>query len=210
MASMTESRARKHRPTSQELSRWFDGAQAREAGALQQLLAYYQPVLLNMARAKLQGAIQAKVAASDVVQSTLWTVTQNFGAREFSCRQEFLAWLLNILKNELSDQQRHFQDTQKRDIFPGSPLDGPEASEWLNQLSVTLSETIDCTVEGTGNVREMLAALDSLPPHYQLVIRLRYFEGQTFNDIGEKFCRSADAVRRLHNRALHRLREILV
>lgn len=206
---MAEFRASKHRPTSQELSRWFLRAQAREAGALQQLLAYYQPVLQNLARAQLQGAIKAKVAVSDVVQNTLWNATQNFEARTFSCRQKFLAWLLTILKHEISDQRRQFQDTQKRDISREAPVDSPVAPEWLNQLSVTLSGTIARAAEGTGNVRDLLAALDSLPPHYQLVIQLRYFERQTFTDIGEKFCRSADAVRTLHNRALQRLREIL-
>lgn len=208
---MARSESRQHRrPTSAELSHWFFRVQAREAGALQHLLAIYRPLLLTLAGRKLKGRVRAKVAPSDIVQSTVWAATQHFEAKKFHTRQEFLAWVLTILKHTAADERRRFQDAQKRDISRERSLDGPEARAWLRKLSFTLTQTSDDPSQAVVHVDDVLRALDTLPPHYQLVIRLRYFERLRFEDIGRKFNRSADAVRVLHNRALQKLRATLV
>lgn len=211
MVNMARSASRKRRPNSEELSRWFHGARKRDPAALQQLLMLYRPLLMKLAQQRLKGPVRTKVAPSDIVQATVWKATQEFAAQEFADRGGFLAWLVTILKHTAIDEQRRFRESQKRDISRERPLGSPETQEWLHRLSVTLSGiNSDASSRHVASVNEVLQALETLPPHYQLVIRLRYFERLKFEDIGKKFDRSADAVRVLHNRVLQKLREMLI
>lgn len=207
---MARSASRKRRPNSEELSRWFCRARERDPAALQQLLMLYQPLLMKLAQQRLKGPVRTKVAPSDVVQATIWKATREFEVQKFADRGGFLAWLVTILKHVAIDEQRRFRTSQKRDISLERPLDSAETQEWLHRLSVTLSGMNDAaSSRHVASVSEVLQALESLPPHYQLVIHLRYFERLKFEEIGKKFDRSADAVRVLHNRVLRKLREML-
>lgn len=203
---MARSAARKSRPNSEELSRWFHRAREHDSAALQQLLKLYRPLLMKLAHQRVKGAMRIKVAPSDIVQATVWKATQEFGAQEFADRGRFLAWLVTILKHLAIDEQRRFRQSQKRDISRERPLHSPESQQWLRQLSATLSGTVGHRSRKLANIDEILGAIERLPPHYQLVIQLRYYDKLTFEDIGSKLQRSADAARVLHNRALQKLR----
>lgn len=204
----TSSSAKRHRPDSSERSDWFHRARMREEGALQQLLALYRPLLMKLAHQRIKGALRAKVGASDVVQATVWKATQNFASQNFRERKGFVLWLITILKNEATDICR-LHEAEKRKISRERSLFSPETKHWLSRLSASLSaaDSIDlprgCTLE------ELLAALEQLPPHYQLVLRLHYYQRLKFKAIGVVLERSADAARVLHNRALIRLRSEL-
>ena len=54
---------------------------------------------------------------------------------------------------------------------------------------------------------KLAQALSRLPADYQHVIRLRSWELQSFSHIGREMGRSAEAVRSLWSRAVHRLAE---
>lgn len=207
---MTSPVSRKgRRPSSTELTRCFQSASRREEGALQQLLALYRPLLMKLADKRLRGALRIKVAPSDLVQTTIWKATQNFESQQFADRRNFLAWLVTILKNEAADVRRRYREAKKRDVTRERPLFTPESQTRLSQLAASLSETNDLLSERYETVEQVLAALGLLPLHYQLVLRLRYYDKLDFAAIGKHFNRSSDAVRVLHNRALIRLREEL-
>jgi RNA polymerase sigma-70 factor (ECF subfamily) len=200
---------KRRRPSSAELSRWFHSACRQEAGALQQLLALYRPLLMKLAHQRLKGALRTKVAPSDLVQTTVWKATQNFGAEQFAGRSGFLAWLVTILKNEATDARRRYRVAKKRDVSRERPLFSAETQNWLNQLSASLSVSDAVLSERHETVEHLLAALQRLPPHYQLVLRLRFFDKLDFGAIGEKLERTCDAARVLNKRALKRLRREL-
>jgi RNA polymerase sigma-70 factor, ECF subfamily len=205
--SMSASSSPRRRPSSTELSRWFRRACRHEEGALQQLLALYRPLLMKLAQQRVKGALRAKIGPSDLVQTTVWKATKHFAAQSFHKRQNFLAWLIAILKNEAADVRRRFREAEKRKLSRERSLFSPETQHWLNRLSARLS---DAAITGRGDaVEKLLAALERLPPHYQLVLRLRYYEKLTYEGIGTRLERSADAARVLHNRALKKLRSEL-
>jgi RNA polymerase sigma-70 factor (ECF subfamily) len=52
----------------------------------------------------------------------------------------------------------------------------------------------------------MLRAIDRLPDDYRRVIEARSFDGLSFEEVGARLDRSAEAARRLWVRALDRLR----
>jgi RNA polymerase sigma-70 factor (ECF subfamily) len=49
------------------------------------------------------------------------------------------------------------------------------------------------------------SAVDRLPDDYRLVLHLRYWDGLTFQQIGDRIGRSAEAVRKVWYRAVQRL-----
>lgn len=210
MVRMADSRLRHRRPNSDELSRWFHRAKERDEGALEQLLALYRPLLIQLAKQRITGALCAKIAPSDIAQATVWKAAQDFDPDQFAKRKDFAAWLLTILKHELADARRRFQIAQKRDVSRERPLFSQETQQWLVQLSARLSNGPNSDLKCIPDIDEVLGAVGRLPPHYQLVIRLRYFERLRFEEIGQKLERSADAARVLHNRAIEKLQNELL
>jgi RNA polymerase sigma-70 factor (subfamily 1) len=195
-------------PASSVLSRSFNAACRDDPGALDELFGFYRPLLLYLADRRLRGALRPKVGASDIVQVTELNARRNFISQEFTNRQGFHAWLLTILDNQVADMGRRFVSTKKRDVSRERPLFSPETQDWLRLLSARLS-----TRANDANTPESLehvkATLNYLPAHYQMVLRLRYFDMLSFELIGEKLNRPTDAARMLHNRALTRLRALM-
>jgi RNA polymerase sigma factor (sigma-70 family) len=52
-------------------------------------------------------------------------------------------------------------------------------------------------------------ALSRLSPFAREVLQLRYFGGLSFDEIGQRLGKRADAVRQVHGRALRELRDVL-
>jgi RNA polymerase sigma-70 factor (subfamily 1) len=192
---------------SSELSAWFHRACRDEPGALQELLALYRPLLLKLANRQLKGALRVKVAPSDLVQITLWNATCGFKKQQFESRENLLAWLLAILKNETINVRRKYRLAKSRDLSRERPLFGEETQEWLSRLSASLSANGSTFSVGRETIDQLLQTIERLPPHYRLVIRLRYFEKLDFGAIGALLERSYDAARVLHSRAITRLRD---
>ncbi len=201
-------RRKRQLPSSGVLSNVFRAAVQQQPGAVEQLFALYRPLLLYLAGRRLRGRLRPKVGASDLVQLTEWKARKNFVEQEFTNRRGFHAWLLTILDNQVADVGRRYVGTQKRDISRECPINSAEAKDWLRQLSQRLSTRV-AGLDALASVEEVTLALEKLPPHYRFVLKLRYFEGRSFQAIGDFMERPADAARMLHNRALARLRSQL-
>lgn len=204
----TSHRERGYLPSPGVLSRIFQAAVQQQEGAVDQLFAAYRPLLLYLATRRLRGRLRSKAGASDLVQLAEWNARENFAEQQFKTRQGFHAWLLTILDNQAADVGRRFVSAKKRDVSRERRLSSPEAKAWLQRLSARLSERPGQT-RAADDLEEVMLAFQTLPPHYQLVLRLRYFEMRDFQAIGDRIDRPADAARMLHNRAIARLRELL-
>jgi RNA polymerase sigma-70 factor (subfamily 1) len=196
-----------HVPSSSELSHSFEAACQQDSGALDELFGFYRPLLLYLADRRLRGPLRPKVGASDIVQVTELNARRNFASKEFTDRKGFHAWLLTILDNQIADMGRRFVSTKKRDVSRERSLFCPETQDWLRLLSARLSTRVQDS-NTAESLEQVKAALSCLPAHYQMVLRLRYFDMLGFEAIGERLGRPADAARMLHNRALARLRAL--
>lgn len=206
---MANPTAKSRRPDSSELNRCFEAACRQNPEAIEQLLTLYRPLMLKLANQQLGLAIRPKVAPSDLVQVALMKAAQSFGEETFAARSNFVAWLKTILSNEAANAGRRFRQAQKRDITREQSLSNPETLAWLQQLSASLSQSELGGASVRQRVEDVMQALATLPPHYQLTLRLRYFEKLRFEAISRKLERSPDAVRVLHNRAIRSLRDKL-
>lgn len=195
--------SKKYRPPdSGELSDWLCRAASRDAEAQDNLLTFYRPLLLKLANDRLQGSIRRKVAPSDLVQVTSMKASAGFRTARFADRRGFIAWLKALLQNEANAVHRFYRLAKKRDIGRELPLDGSSVRERVMQLAAHES---DRHGNSSNSIDELMLAITRLPLHYELVLRLRYYENLSFAAIGEKIDRSSDAARVLHKRALKRL-----
>jgi RNA polymerase sigma-70 factor, ECF subfamily len=182
-------------------------ARAGSPEALGQALEVHRRYLLLVAEKELAPDLRAKGGASDLVQDTFIEAQRDFEQFRGESGNEFRGWLRRILLHNLGAFTRRYRDTDMRDVgrevgllASGSergPVDGLAAG----------SETPSDVVMAQEQSLALRGALDGLPDDYRRVIRLRYDENLTFEQIGHEMCRSPEATRKLWARAMDRLRQ---
>lgn len=176
--------------------------------AFGRLFEAFRRHLLLLAHHELPPLLRGKLGASDLVQETAVDARRAFDAFRGSTAEECFAWLRSILRNNVVDAVRRYATSQKRaaglEISLASPTgrrEGAvlEAPRGLPDASVIRREEALCVA----------SAMARLAPDDQMVLRLRYWEGLSFVEIGSRMDRSGDAVRQLWYRAVIRLQEQL-
>jgi RNA polymerase sigma-70 factor, ECF subfamily len=182
-------------------------AQAGSNSSLGQLLQGYQDYLNLLADEELGSAIKVKASASDLVQDSFLEAKRDFGQFTGQSTEEFQAWLRRLLLNNVANVIRSFQGTEKRDISKENPAERsdrhatrPLAGENKTASSIVMkNELLDA----------LQLAIQKLPGHYQDVIRWRNYDRASFEDIGTRLERSAEAARKLWVRAVELLQQEL-
>jgi RNA polymerase sigma-70 factor, ECF subfamily len=164
--------------------------------------------LLLIAARGLDADLIAKGGASDLVQDTLLGAYRDFSAFNGCSRAELLAWLRKILRNNLAVHRRRYRGTRKRQISREVPIAG------LSGLDARHVLPCDSATPGGAAVRReqvtaLMAALGRIPEDYRRVVVWYQYDRLTFDEIGQRLGRSAEAVRKLWSRALIRLTEEL-
>ena len=187
-------------------NQWLAQARRGSPEALGQVLELCRRYLLQIANAELDSHLQTKLGASDVVQETFLEAQRIFDRFQGDSPDELRAWLRAILLNKMSDQERYYRGTAKRDLAKevgiGSPGDGlveplvptPTPSNVMMQQEQAVALT---------------SALDRLPAQYRQVIVWRQVEDLSFEEMAARLGRSVDAVRKLWWRAIQQLQEQL-
>jgi RNA polymerase sigma-70 factor (ECF subfamily) len=164
--------------------------------------------LLLIAARGLDADLIAKGGPSDIVQDTLLGAYRDFDAFSGCSRDELLAWLRKILQNNLAVHRRRYRGTRKRQVSLEIQTGGSSGAVAFHGL------LCDSATPGTAAMRSeqsaaLIAALERIADDYRRVIIWYQYERLTFEQIGERLGRSADAVRKLWSRALIRLTEEL-
>jgi RNA polymerase sigma-70 factor (ECF subfamily) len=191
-----------------ELVRLIEAAHHGSAEALGRLLEIFRPYLLLIANQEVAPDLQAKVGPSDLVQETFLEAGKDFGGFQGTGREELLAWLKSILQNNLANLRRRYRDTDKRRVNRELSLtDTPH--EHLLQGLTDPGETPSELAIGKEEDEALERAIDRLPADYRQVIRWKKDEGCGYEEIGRRLGRSAEAARKLHDRAVDLLGELL-
>jgi RNA polymerase sigma-70 factor (ECF subfamily) len=155
--------------------------------------------LLAIANEELPEQLRAKGGASDLVQETLLAAHDARIQFRGTTLADLRAWLRTILLNELAMFRRRFQVNGCRDIareVSGSvemPDPRPVPSEVLARRE--------------GELR-LAAAVERLPSPYRETVLLRIECELSFDEIGRRTNRTAEAARKNFTRALLMLRQI--
>jgi RNA polymerase sigma-70 factor (ECF subfamily) len=195
---------------STQLQQRLAEAQSGSREALGLVLSQYREYLKTLARRELAHDLQAKGDPSDLVQETFLEAQRTFDRFHGHSDDALRAWLRCLLMHRCAKVGRQFRTTQKRRLTREVSLgfaqshgvsdQGPGARAALSPSACMMAR------EREESLRQ---AVDSLPEAYRQVMHLRYFEEQTFEQIGRVMGRSADAVRMLWGRALERLKHEL-
>jgi RNA polymerase sigma-70 factor (ECF subfamily) len=188
-------------PDLEQAPNLLTAARSGSREALGQVLEFYRQDLLELAQRELHPELRGKGGASDLVQETFLKAQRGFGEFHGTTPAELHAWLRAILRNHLANFSRCYRGTDKRQLGREVVLDeqrlkssaGSPSSAAMRREHAELLEK----------------ALEHLPDHYLQVILLRHRENLSFEEIGQTMSRSAEAARKLWERAIALLRDQL-
>lgn len=170
----------------------------------------YQSYLYLLARSHMGRRYQARLDPSDIVQQTLLHAhekrTQFRGASEV----ELMAWLKQILANNLADAVRGLARA-KRDVARERSLDQQvddsftRADGWLAAVQSSPSQQAVRAEE----LLHLADGLSSLPLAQREAIVLHHLQGLPLAEVGQQLGKSPAAVAGLLHRGLKRLRQLM-
>jgi len=166
------------------------------------LIEKYRNYLLFLANEDVDQDLRAKIGASDAVQESMMHAQMKLQQFAGNSELEFKAWLRSILANDIRKNRRKYF-AQKRDakrevnIQEQSAVGRGLFDEHLTPSSDAIRQEKEKAIK---------AATSRLTVDQQQVIQLRNFEELSFEEIGSKMDRSADAARKLWARAIEALK----
>jgi RNA polymerase sigma-70 factor (ECF subfamily) len=188
------------------LSTLLHNARTGSVEALGRLFEVCRGYLLTVARKELAAALRAKIDAADVVQETFIEAIRDFPTFRGENGQQLLGWLRGILRHNLADLSKRF-DSCCRKVSQEVPLPDPQRlADARIRAYRAIGGPICEQLIAQEQRRALDAALQRLPPLYRRVVQLHFSERCSFAEIGNGLQRSPDAVRKLTDRAVKRLR----
>jgi RNA polymerase sigma-70 factor (ECF subfamily) len=192
-----------------DAAQWLALARAGSPEALGQVLETFRGYLLLIAAQELDPELRAKGGASDLVQETFLEAQRDFPHFDGTRVEELRAWLRKMLINNVANFTRHYRTVAMRDVGREVSLEAGGSSHErgaglvANSLSPSEHALAHEQAEAVARARERLA------PDYRQVLALRH-EGQlTFEEIGQRMQRTANAARMLWLRAVEQLQNEL-
>ena len=174
--------------------------------ALGEVFRRYEKTLLRIARGVLPADLQPKAGASDLLQDTFFEAQRDFRQFHGTTREELLAWLQCLLRNNWLNFVRAYRRREKRLIQREEPLC---LEPWRANCS-RLELATRAAGPGTDAIRNESTercrrAIGGLPDDERMLLRLRFEECLTFSVIGARLDMSAEAARKLLGRTLRKL-----
>jgi len=191
---------------SHEFNLWLSAARSGSKDALGRALEACRRYLLGVARYEIDVRLKAKVGLSDLVQDTFLEAQRAFTTFRGHSEVDLRAWLRRLLQHQASKLGRRYRTTQKRALARESM-----AGFAIGQLEISSAETPTPSVEliAEEQLQRLFQAVEKLPDDYRRVIRMRYVERISFEEIGRRMQRSGNAARLLWLRAIERIKQEL-
>jgi RNA polymerase sigma-70 factor (ECF subfamily) len=194
-----------------DLCRLIEQAQRHEPQALDRLLDSYRNYLRLLARTGLDISLQGKADPSDLVQETLLKAHQHFAQFRGRSEGELIAWLRQILANNLADLGRRYKATGARQLRREQSLEQAllASSAAMDRLLAVEAPSPSASAERRELAVVLADALAELSPDHREVLVLRSLQERDWDEIASRLGRSAGAVRMLWARALKQLRPLI-
>jgi RNA polymerase sigma-70 factor (ECF subfamily) len=183
-------------------------ARAGSAQALGEALEACRGYLLLVAERELGADLRAKGGASDLVQETFLEAQRDFARFQGASEDELRAWLRRLLLNNLSNFARHYRGTARRQLGRERVLD---ADSQLERGAGLVADGPSPSGQAMAHeqAQALQEALQRLPDEYRQALALRHQEHLSFEEIGARLGRTANAARLLWLRAVERLQREL-
>jgi RNA polymerase sigma-70 factor (ECF subfamily) len=181
-------------------------ASAGDAEALGRLLEMYRAAIRAQAAAQLDGRLEARVDASDVVQETFLEAHRDFASFRGGTEAEWIEWLNRILANNIVEAVRRHDGAGKRSVRAERSLqDAVRGGLGLQRILSVEQSTPGQQAVRNEQLEDLEAAIELLLPDQREAIRLRYLQGRSLRQIAEHLGRTERAVASLLHRAVKEL-----
>ena len=177
------------------------------------LLQLYRNYLTVLATTQIERRLRSRLSPSDVVQETMLRAHKNFGQFRGATEPELVAWLRQILVNNLAKFVEQHVLAARRDVRRevsierlGAALE--RSTIQLAQLLPAETKSPSMAVQQREEAVVLADRLAQLPEDYREVLVLRNLQGLPFEEVAQQMERSVGAVRMLWLRAIERLRVI--
>ncbi|MGE0608560.1 MAG: sigma-70 family RNA polymerase sigma factor [Pirellulales bacterium] len=174
------------------------------------LFAACRGYLQVVAAAQIEGRLQSKVDASDLVQLTMLEAFRDFERFQGQTAGEWLAWLRRIMSHNATDQVRRYRGTAKRQTgreVSISPADDSALGLGIDPAAPCQTPSQEFLLRDTE--LRVAAALAGLSEDHRRVILLRNLERLPFDEVARRLGRTRPAVQMLWTRAVKKLQEVL-
>jgi len=166
--------------------------------------------LCLLARLQLGSGLRGKLDPSDVVQQTLLKAHEKKEQFRGHSDAELMAWLRQILANQLAEAARRF-GAEARDLHKERSLEA-DLEKPARGLEACLAADQSSPSERIMREEQLLRltqALAALPPDQRRAVELHHLKGYPVAEVGQLLGRSRAAVVGLLFRGLKRLRQLL-
>lgn len=184
----------------------LNNARQGDTDAIGQLVDTSRDYLLLIANQGIDPDIRRKVGASDIVQESIMTAQANIQQFQGNTKGQWLAWLKQILVNDLRETRRSYKQVKKRSVDQERHMDGTAP---VAPLVADAHLTPRSNAVKTEEMELLLSAISDLPEDQQQILKLRNWERLSYEEIGERLNKSSDAVRKTWGRAVLKLQERL-
>ncbi len=193
--------------------RLIERARHGSASSIGVLLQLYRNYLLVLAATQVEKRLQPRLSPSDVVQETMLRAHANFGQFRGTTEPELIAWLRQILVNNLAKFVEQHLLAARRDVRREVSIErlGRALEKSTVQLAALLpaeSRTPSAAAQQREEAVLLADRLAALPPDYREVLMLRNLQGLPFEVVAQRMERSVSASRMLWLRAIEKLRAI--
>jgi len=176
---------------SDDLRQDISRARRGEREALDRVLTAVQSRLRAAAVNRLGSPLRAKMATSDLLQSTYVDVVRSIHDFRGDDPDTLVAWITRIMDNNLRDRLRFFgRERRRNEQQHDEPIDGPANDPTPSFEAIQVE-----------NLAAVGKALTELPEDQRQIIELRLIEGCDYDEIAERLGRSHGALRMLLSRA---------
>lgn len=192
------------RETLELIARARDGDEV----AVGELIARYRGYLCSLASKQLDSDVKSRVDPSDVVQQSCLEFHRDFHTFRGPEEGELIAWLKQILRNNVSNTIRRHVHAEKRSVEKECSLADSAGSGYSLGQQIAADQSSPSERARRGEAREQLErVLRELPDDQGEAIRLRYVRGWTLEQLAGHFDRSEMAAAGLLKRGLQTLRD---
>lgn len=188
-------------------------ARGGSKSSLGALLEQYRNYLAVLAATQIEKRLQPRVSPSDVVQETMLRAHKNFGQFRGTTEQELLAWLRQILVNNLARFVEQHMMAARRDVRREVSIERLGVA--LEQSTIQLAALVpshgkspSMAVQQREEAVLLADRLAQLPDDYREVLVLRNLQGLPFDEVARRIDRSVGATRMLWLRAIEKLRTV--
>lgn len=173
-------------------------------------LEHYCSYLRLLAGLQLDPRLKGKLDPSDIVQETLLKAHQAGGQFQGQSEAERAAWLRTILANTLADALRRYQ-TGGRDIAQEEPLQAALDASSMRLEAWLVADQVSPHEQAVRQEQllRLAEALAQLPEDQRLAVELRHLKGYKVEKVAQEMNRSKEAVAKLLQRGVARLRGLL-